>query len=93
MSADRVYKKNDQIVTREIAGEVILIPLFKSSDALNYIYTLNETAARFWSLVDGKKTLEEIKKEIVENYDVAEETVDKNVAELVTDLKSFEALL
>lgn len=88
-----VFKKNDDVVTREIAGEVILIPLFHSSDDLNYIYTLNETSARFWGLVDGKATVRDLCGRLLEEYEVAEEILDRNIEELVKDLEAIGALI
>ncbi len=89
----QVYRKNPDVVTREIGGETILIPLFHSSEDLNYIYTLNETAARFWSLIDGEKSVEEIQKGLLEEYEIDPSVLNRNVEELVKDLTSISALI
>ncbi|MDD5069869.1 MAG: PqqD family protein [Candidatus Omnitrophica bacterium] len=93
MQAKKIFKKTDKIVTRDIEGEVILLPLYKSSKDMNYIYTLNETAAAFWNLVDGKKTVSAIAKEILAIYDVSEEILAKEIDALVKDLKSIKAII
>ena len=51
------YQQDPSIVSREIAGEVILVPIRNNVGDLESIYTLNETAARIWALLDGDHTL------------------------------------
>ena len=93
LNEKKVIKKSDEVVTREIEGKVILMPLHKTSKDLNYIYTLNETASFAWNLFDGKSTLDDIKKSICETYDVAEDKVEKELCEFVKDLKSVKAIV
>jgi len=85
--------KSKNIVTREIEGKLILMPLVKTSKELNFIYTLNETAARAWALIDGKTALSDIPCLMVEEYEVDVKRVAKQLAELVKDLKSIKALV
>ena len=89
----KVLKNNDNVVTRVIEGKMILMPLHKTSKALNYIYTFNETASFAWDRFDGKSTMADIRKNICEAYDVAEDKVEKELCEFVKDLKSIKAVL
>ena len=93
MDEKKVLKKSSQIVTREIEGDMILLPLYKSSKDLNYIYTLNETAAAAWELLDGKTSLGEIKKKLMGKYDISEEKLDKQLNELIKDLRAIKAVV
>lgn len=92
MDEKKVIKKNKDFVMREIEGKAILMPLLKSSKDLNCIYTLNETASYAWSLFDGKASLGKIKNCLIEKYDVSENEVEKELTELVKDLKSIKAI-
>lgn len=92
MDGKAVIKKSKNVVSREIEGKVIIMPLTKTSKELNYIYTLNETASRAWELMDGKTSLSEIQRLLVEEYDVDEKKAAKQLAELVKDLKSIKAI-
>jgi hypothetical protein len=89
----KVVRKSNEVVTREIQGKVVLMPLHKSSKDINCIYTLNETASYAWNLFDGKSTMNDVRKTISESYDVAEDKVEKELVELVKDLKSIKAIL
>ena len=53
ISLDAVFCHDPNIVDRNIAGEVILVPIRNNVGDLESIYTLNETAARIWELLDG----------------------------------------
>ncbi|MFH1593378.1 MAG: PqqD family protein [Candidatus Omnitrophota bacterium] len=92
MDEKRVFKKTDKIVMRQIEGETILLPLYKSSKEMNYIYTLNETATDFWNRMDGKKNMAKIHEELMDVYDVDEKRLTKNMNDLTKDLKSIKAI-
>ncbi len=50
----RIYMHDPSIVSRSIAGEVILVPIKKNVGDLESIYTLNDTGARIWELIDSQ---------------------------------------
>lgn len=89
---NKVYKKNDSIVSRKIANEFILVPIRHKVGDLENIYTLNEVAARIWELIDGKRTIREIKKKIVEEFEVSPEEAEKDLQEYLQQLKKMEAI-
>jgi len=88
----KVLKKTDKVVTREIEGEMILLPLYKSSKDMNYIYTLNDSATDFWNCVDGKRNLAKIEEDLMDIYDVDEKKLSKNIDSLIEDLKTIKAV-
>ena len=89
---DQRYQKHPSIVSREIAGEVILIPIRHKVGDLEGIYTLNETGARTWMLMDGKRTLAQIRDKIIDEYDVDIDQTENDLLELVDQLISIGAL-
>lgn len=93
MDEKKVLKKSNQIVTRKIESEVILLPLYKSSKDPNCIYTLNETVAVAWELINGKRTLGEIKERLMDKFEVGEEKLTKQLDRLITDFKSIRAIV
>ncbi len=86
------FVKDPNIVSRKIAGEVILVPIRKNVGDLESIYTLNEVAARIWELIDGKKKVKDIKKAIVEEYQIGEEEAEKDLLELLSQLRELKAI-
>lgn len=93
MDERKILKRSSQVVTREMEGEMIVLPLYRSSKDLNCIYTLNETATAVWELINDKRTIAQIKEEMLKTYDVSEEKVTKQLDGLIKDLKSIKAIL
>ena len=89
---DKVYKKNDSIVSRKIADEFILVPIRQKVGDLGSIYTLNEVAARIWELIDGKIKVREIKDKMVEEFEVTPEEAEKDLREYIQQLLKIKAI-
>ena len=62
-----ILKKNKNMVTRKIADETILLPIYKTSKEINCIYTLNKPASIVWDMIDGKISIGEIKDKVLNN--------------------------
>ena len=86
-----VLKKNTNIVTRTIEEDTMLMPIYRSSQEANCIYTLNPVGARVWSLIDGKRTLGAIKKKLLGEFDTTEKELDKELSVFLRDLESIKA--
>ena len=89
---DKVYSKSDSIVFRKIADEFILVPIRQNVGDLESIYTLNETAARIWELIDGKIEVGKIKEKIVEEFEVTPEEAEKDIMEHLQQLEGIKAI-
>ena len=88
----KVYFKNDSIVFRKIGDEFILVPIRHNVGDLDSIYTLNETAARIWELIDGKKSLHEIKNMMIEEFDVTPAEAENDLIEHLQQLEGIKAV-
>lgn len=93
MQESKVLRKNPDMVTRVIDDETILLPIYKTSDEISCIYNLNKVASRAWELIDGKRTLSEIKKMVLKEFDTTPKEVDKEMASLLKDLKEIKAVV
>jgi len=92
MDENKIFKKNQDVVTRKIAGEVILLPIYRTSKDMSYIYSLNKTAAAAWELIDGKNTLGKIRDKLTQAYDAGKGKIAKQLDELINDLKLIKAI-
>lgn len=86
---DACYQKDPSIVYRNIGDEAILVPVRRRTVDLDCIYTLNETGATIWQLLDGKRTLSEIADLMVYEYDVSRDVARADVLEFVQQVESF----
>ena len=90
---EKVYDKSDSIVSRRIADEFILVPIRQNVGDLESIYTLNETAARIWELIDGKIEVRGIKERIVEEFEVTPEEAENDLMEHLQQLEEIKAII
>ena len=93
MNKEKIYKKNRNIVSRVIAEETVLLPIYKTSEEINCIYTLNKAAAFIWDHIDGKKNLAKISGLVVNEFDVTPQEADKRMAALIKDLSQIKAVV
>jgi Coenzyme PQQ synthesis protein D (PqqD) len=90
---NKVYKKSDFIVFRKIGDECILVPIRQGVGDLESIYTLNETAARIWELLDGKTKGLEIRDKLTEEFDVTPQEAEEDLVRHLKDLASIKAVV
>jgi len=77
------------IVTRKTGNEYVLVPVTNNIADMTSVYTLNETGAFIWELIDGKKSVEEIIEAVIDKYDVDREKATKDVFSLIDDMKNY----
>jgi hypothetical protein len=90
--SQEIYRKDDSIVSRRIEDEVILVPIRQSVADLESIYTLNEVGAFIWEQMDGQRTIAELLTSVVQEFEVAEEEAQKDLAEFIQQLSAIGAI-
>ena len=82
-----VYKPSENIVARDIQGELIIIPITSGvGDLEDEIFTLNETGKVIWEKMDGKKRLKDIAKEISSDFEGSIETIENDILGIAQEL-------
>jgi hypothetical protein len=87
------YKKDDMMVSRKIADEMILVPIKHNVGDLAYMFTLNDVASRIWELIDGGKNLEEIVSVLTQEYEVEAHQAEADVLEFLAQMKDIGAIV
>ena len=90
---NRVFRKNENFVFRQIDDETILVPIKNNVGDMGSIYNLNEVGAYVWGHLDGEKTLFDIKNMVVEEFEVSLEDAECDLMEFVDKLEEIEAVL
>ena len=89
ISIDGAYSPSEDVVAREIAGELIIVPLAAGVGNMeDELYTLNETGKDIWARLDGKKTVHDIVDELAAEYDADNATLETDVSGLLEELMS-----
>ena len=89
---DRVYKKNQNFVFRQIDDETLLVPIKDNVGDLGSIYNLNPVAAFVWQHLDGKKTLYDIKDLMTGKFEVSDPDAEQDLTEFVGELEEIDAI-
>ena len=84
---DVSYVPSEDIVAREIEGELIIVPLVSGIGNLDdELFTLNETGRAIWDRFDGQKSLKDIVKELCTEFEGPSGEIEKDVIGLVGEL-------
>ncbi|MGQ9619629.1 MAG: PqqD family protein [Bacteroidales bacterium] len=77
------------VVTRKTGNEYILVPVSSNIADMDTIYTLNETGAFIWELIDGKMTVEEIIGEVIKEFDTDRKTATRDVFDFINSMEKY----
>ncbi len=87
ISRDMVYGVSDDVVAREIEGEIIIVPLVAGiGDLEDELFTLNETGKAIWDRLDGRRSLNEVIAALAAEYQAEPGEIDTDVLGLVEEL-------
>lgn len=83
------YIKNPDVVFRKIADEFVLVPIRQRAVDLRSIYTLNETAAFVWGLLDGAMTVGQIGDKMAQEYETDISQAGSDIAMVLSQLEAL----
>jgi len=91
-SWERVLRKRDEVVSREIAGETILVPIRGKLVDMERVFTVNPVGAHVWQQLNGRRSLAEIRDSVLETFDVEKAQADVDIQEFVAELTEAELI-
>ncbi len=87
LTPESILVHSDDIVSREIEGELIIVPIASGiGDMEDELYTLNETGRSIWERIDGKRSLQNITGDLAEEYSATPDIIMKDVVGLAEEL-------
>lgn len=85
-------KIKKELIKRNIAGDVILVPVGSASLDLKGLITLNEAAEIIWDALPEAESADDLVKAITEVYDVDAETAAQDVNVLLEKLRELDII-
>jgi hypothetical protein len=67
---DKCFTKEKDLVSRDVAGERIIVPIKGHVGDLEGVFTLNELGTMIWQLINGQTTARELVEAVRNEYDV-----------------------
>ena len=81
------YKVSQEIVTREIEGEIIIVSLDSDIGSMDdNLYTLNATGKEIWKYLDGQHSIQDITTKLLAEYDAPENQIADQIHKLIAEL-------
>ena len=81
-----IYKKEDGIISRKIAGETLLVPVMGGLADMQRIFSLGRVADFIWEQIDGRSSVSEINEKIVAVFDVDKQEAGADLIEFLDEL-------
>ena len=84
---DTCFSKEQDLVTRDVAGEEIIVPIKGHVGDLEGVFTLNEVGAMIWRLMDGQTTVRQLMEAVRNEYDVEAAEAEKDLLDFLRSLE------
>ena len=84
-----VLSHSPSVVTRKTGSEYVLVPIANNIADMNSVFTLNETGAFIWELIDGKRDVKEIITELTKEYDIDITTAAADVMAFIEKMNRY----
>ena len=84
-----VLSHSPSVVTRKTGSEYVLVPIANNIADMNSVFTLNETGAFIWELIDGKRDVDEIISELTKEYEIDVTTAEADVMAFIEKMNKY----
>jgi len=78
--------RDDRVITRDIAGERLLVPIRGKLADMQRLFALNPAGAFIWDQLDGETSAEAISERVAAAFDVQRDAARADVAEFLDQL-------
>jgi hypothetical protein len=87
VSWEKRYTPSDDVVAREIAGEVVIVPLTGGiGETDNDLFSVNSTGREIWRRLDGKNRLCDVVDDILDHFDASRSVIEEDVLGFINEL-------
>ncbi|MDO4814975.1 MAG: PqqD family protein [Bacillota bacterium] len=86
-------KTNPEFIARDIAGELVLVPVGTAAKNYGGLVTCNEVGAFIWKKLEQETTIDELVSAILDEFEIDEATAKADAEEFVGKLKKINAVI
>lgn len=86
-------KTNPEFIARDIAGELVLVPVGTAAKNYGGLVTCNEVGAFIWKKLEGGMTMDELVSAILDEFEIDETTAKSDAEEFIEKLKKINAVI
>ena len=93
MDLEKRYSQSEDIVSRTIGEDTILVPIHRQVGELENVYALNDTAAFIWGQMDGKSSLGDICNRMESEFEVDRERAERDLLTCVAQFEEMKSIV
>lgn len=82
-----VFAPSQDVVSRNIAGEHILVPIRSGVASIDYLYTADEVGSFIFAMVDGRRDVSDIARAVSATFEVDETRALQDVTSFLDDMR------
>lgn len=82
-------KIKKELVKRDVAGDIILVPVGKTVYDSNGLFVLNELGEFLWDRLETADSEEALLREVLEEYEVTEEIAREDIRKFLARLREL----
>lgn len=87
ISLESIYVPSDEVVAREIEGELIIVPLVSGiGDLEDDLFTLNETGKAIWDRLDGKNKVTDVITALSGEFEASGDEIEADIVGFMAEL-------
>ena len=81
--------RNSATVSREIAGETIVVPICAGVGDMEAVYTFNALGGQLWRLLEESRSPEDLIAWVIRTFDVSPDVASADVCSFLADLREI----
>ena len=86
MALSKVFRRNTDVVDRQILDETLLVPIRGQLSELQRIFALNPVGEFIWAQLDGTQDLSAVTRKVAEAFEVTAKEAEADVMGFVEEL-------
>ena len=85
-------KIKKEFILREIVGDIVLVPINKSTSKFDGLITINEIGKFIWENIESSKDEDELLQRILDEYEVDKDVAKADLDEFLGKLKAVDII-
>ena len=86
IATDLRFIRNQEVVSRKIEGELVIVPIRSGVGDLNSLYTLNSVGSVLWDFMTEGHTIAEMVERICDEFEVTKAQARKDIESFLDSL-------
>jgi hypothetical protein len=83
-----LHVRSDAVVSRVIAGEVLIVPISKGVGDLASIFSLNPVGSAIWEAISCPRSLDEIVQLVAAEFEAGSQRIARDVEVFLAEMES-----